>query len=220
MTFYEKTLIILILLISFSISCQTNAENMETNLSVNVIESPKLQPETSSTAKPKLNDGINSKIGNVEIGNNCVRLFIENPSLKIGDEVQIVLTGTYPQKILTAKIIENAECKDDYFGELIGNNPKAELAFYLLMLTDKNANESGFGIGIVNLDERIKTQEGLAVVDLDKDNKKEYFRSCASNEGLHLTVWKGRPLIGKRIWHSYYHFSYDTEPDCKKNDYE
>jgi hypothetical protein len=35
-----------------------------------------------------------------------------------------------------------------------------------------------------------------------------------------LTVWTGKPLIGKRIFHAYYYLRYDTEPTCKKKDYE
>lgn len=36
------------------------------------------------------------------------------------------------------------------------------------------------------------------------------FRSCGSNEGVHLTVWQH----ARRLWHEYYHVPYDTEPTC------
>lgn len=36
------------------------------------------------------------------------------------------------------------------------------------------------------------------------------FHNCASNEGVHLTVWQH----GRRIWHEYYYVPYATEPTC------
>jgi len=50
--------------------------------------------------------------------------------------------------------------------------------------------------------------------DFDNDPRKETFRSCASSEGMHLTVWKGSPLTGLRVWHGYYHLDYSVEPNC------
>ena len=67
---------------------------------------------------------------------------------------------------------------------------------------------------------KVKIANGIASVDLNGDKKDEYFRACTSMEGLHLTVWSGKPLIGKRIWHSYYGVGYDTVPSCKEKDYE
>jgi hypothetical protein len=56
--------------------------------------------------------------------------------------------------------------------------------------------------------------------DLDGDGTLEGFRSCASGEGLHLTVWYGEPLSTARLWHGYYYLGYDTESDCGPQDYE
>ena len=44
-------------------------------------------------------------------------------------------------------------------------------------------------------------------------------RSCASTEGLHLTVWAGQPLRSRRVWHQYYYLRYDVEPTCQPADY-
>ena len=41
------------------------------------------------------------------------------------------------------------------------------------------------------------------------------FRVCTSNEGLHLTVWQGKPITGKRLWHRYFYLGYDVEPSCQ-----
>jgi hypothetical protein len=45
------------------------------------------------------------------------------------------------------------------------------------------------------------------------------FRTCTSIEGLHLTVWLGKPLLGKRLWHEYVYLGFDVEPTCTKDDY-
>jgi hypothetical protein len=55
--------------------------------------------------------------------------------------------------------------------------------------------------------------------DLDGDGKAESFRQCVSSEGVHLTVWSGEPLKGKRIFHAYVPLGYDTEPNCTPADY-
>jgi hypothetical protein len=44
-------------------------------------------------------------------------------------------------------------------------------------------------------------------------------RSCASTEGLHLTIWDGEPLKSRRLWHAYYYLGYDLTPDCQPGDY-
>ncbi len=56
--------------------------------------------------------------------------------------------------------------------------------------------------------------------DIDGDGRPETFRSCASGEGLHMTVWSGEPLASARLWHAYVYLGYDTEPDCTPQDYE
>ena len=45
------------------------------------------------------------------------------------------------------------------------------------------------------------------------------FRSCASEEGIHVTAWQGRPLAAVRRWHAYYYLGYDVEPDCTPADF-
>lgn len=212
----KNILMFLISLMLFSISCQINAESVETNLKEINNELTKINFRISPTSKSETKkQNSNSKIGNAEVGDKCIRFFIENSQLKVGDKVQIVFPEDSPQKISQAEIIETSECKEEPFGELSGNNPEASLTEYLLKLSNKNDMNQGFGIGIVNTSKKIKVINGMATIDINNDKKNEYFRECTSSEGLHMSVWTGRPLKGKRIWHSYYHFDYDTEPNCK-----
>ena len=70
------------------------------------------------------------------------------------------------------------------------------------------------GIAVVNVQSSVRAVRGLASADLNGDGRREYFRMCTSGEGLHLTVWGGRPLRGAREWHRYYYLGYDVVPNC------
>ena len=56
------------------------------------------------------------------------------------------------------------------------------------------------------------------VATLEGIPKPVSFRVCASSEGLHFTVWRGKPLVGMRLWHCYFYLGYDVEPSCKPLD--
>ena len=69
-------------------------------------------------------------------------------------------------------------------------------------------------VGLVGFTGSIKTLDGAVTADLDGDGKVETFRYCASSEGLHFTLWNGRPLEGVRRWHRYLYLGMDTEANC------
>ena len=50
--------------------------------------------------------------------------------------------------------------------------------------------------------------------DIDGDGKPEAVHFCISSEGVHVTVWEGQPLKGKRKWHGYHYLGYDVEANC------
>jgi len=56
--------------------------------------------------------------------------------------------------------------------------------------------------------------DGAIGADLDGDGRREFFRSCTSTEGVHLTVWSGTALTGQRRWHAYHYVGYDMVPSC------
>ena len=41
------------------------------------------------------------------------------------------------------------------------------------------------------------------------------FDECTSQEGVHLSVWVGPPLKGKRVSHKYYYLPFSTEATCQ-----
>jgi hypothetical protein len=52
--------------------------------------------------------------------------------------------------------------------------------------------------------------------DLDQNQSKDTFRACGANDGIHLTVWRGAPLTGTRVWSGYYYEAGNpgTLPTC------
>jgi len=77
----------------------------------------------------------------------------------------------------------------------------------------------GLGIAVIGRPVRLQIRGGVIEGDLDRVPPLESFRACASSEGAHLSVWSGRPLAGRRLWHVYYYLGYDTALDCTPGDY-
>jgi hypothetical protein len=52
--------------------------------------------------------------------------------------------------------------------------------------------------------------------DLDQIHGKNTFRACGANDGIHLTVWRGIPVTGTRVWSGYYYEAGNpgTLPTC------
>lgn len=55
--------------------------------------------------------------------------------------------------------------------------------------------------------------------DLDGDGVAEEFRACTSQEGLHMSIFSGEPLKGRRRWRRYYYLGYDVEASCENRDF-
>jgi len=52
--------------------------------------------------------------------------------------------------------------------------------------------------------------------DLGQNQSQDTFRACGANDGIHLTVWKGIPVTGTRLWSGYYYEAGNpgTLPTC------
>ena len=110
----------------------------------------------------------------------------------------------------------------------------APLALVFIAGSSAPAYDFGSGVGIVDVDaggracldiantrlrigQRRSAARRLVSPDLDGDGRHAYFRSCASAEGLHLTVWSEAPL-GRRRFHAYHDLGYDVDPSCTEAD--
>ena len=91
-------------------------------------------------------------------------------------------------------------------------NPKALLQGQAYRVALRYAITDSDELGIAVLDPTARTEylDGEFVVFTEGARSPLQFRQCASNEGLHLTAWRGN----RRTWHEYYYLGYDLEPTC------
>lgn len=174
----------------------------------------KVGAETAPTTEQLPVDDIDSKIGVVNITEeDGVCLTIKNSGLKEGEEISVIFIDK-PQSIQTAKVQKklSSTCSRS-----IGIGP--DDSFYSLKLSKPPDDLVYIAFGVISSN-KIVINNGMASVDLDGDKKAEYFRKCTATEGVLLTVWTGKPLIGRRIWIRFYYLNYDTEPTCTEKDDE
>jgi len=232
----RSVLLILFVFCSFLASCQTESGIRESELSSNAnfsmptsenaSHNDGLMPSPSTTIIAKRPNDIELKVGIVQVNNDAIIcLRTQNQFLPAKSEVLIVgWPNQIPQKIVkafVAKKLSNS-CVSDDTDAGDSQEDRDKTAYYeLKLVAGGDAFDSiGVGIAVFDISNPIKVSNGHVNIDLNNDGQNEFFRSCASSEGLHLTVWSGKPLIGKRLWHRYYYLRYDTEPSCKEKDYE
>ena len=143
-------------------------------------------------------------------GHTC--LYILDSSLSPGQRVQFV-TATTPQAAGEAEILMKADetCNDSA-------QDKPGVIHYSLKTTQGALRRAAPAFAIANYSRALTPTETGMAADLDGDGKPDSFRSCTSSEGVHLTVWKGKPLEGLRKWHYYYYLGFDVTPDCTEAD--
>ncbi|PSB43303.1 hypothetical protein C7B80_24725 [Cyanosarcina cf. burmensis CCALA 770] len=156
---------------------------------------------------------LDRKLGIVVAKENLVCLIASATSLNIGSQVNLVLLSV-PQKVVSGTVVSvsDRQCSE------ISKPHNVSGKSYRLSLLNNRSHLSVPAIGILTSSNQLH-RVGLKVVgDLDSDGIEESFRSCASFEGLHLTVWSGQALTGTRKWHSYYYLGFDIEPTCTKSE--
>jgi hypothetical protein len=90
----------------------------------------------------------------------------------------------------------------------------ADLKSYEIRTTGGAPLPATPSIAVSGFSGRFQTRGKYVTADINQDGQPEFFRFCASSDGLHLTVWSGKPLRGQRRWHQYYYLGYDVEPNC------
>ena len=132
----------------------------------------------------------------------CLR--IRNPDLQPASNLLLIAPGD-GSKVTSARVERLVTaCPDEL--------PNDELAYYTI--TPQDSLEMNARYFVVP---QSATPAGNAL-DLDQDGVIEQFRACTSAEGVHFTVWSGKPLEGIRRWHYYYYLGYDVEPSCDERD--
>ena len=82
---------------------------------------------------------------------------------------------------------------------------------YRVRPASRGADEApAVGIAVTGGPYRVRTSR--QTIRLFSKNDQITLRRCASDEGLHLTAWRGK----KRIWHEYYYLGYAVESTCSE----
>jgi len=158
---------------------------------------------------------LQSHVGVAEVtanGGGC--LTIKNAGLREKETIHLVSLQE-PQMLMPATNVGNLAqgCTRN-----IGVPRNA--SFYSFRIGNMTADPMALAIAVAGSGSGFTVAGGKVRADLNNDGRLASFRECASQEGLHLTVWGGEPLKSKRLWHEYYYLGYDVEPNCSEKDYE
>jgi hypothetical protein len=161
-----------------------------------------------STATGKTSGTVASRLGVAaqKSGTSC--LYIHNADLARGSPLTLVLLSP-PQSTMKAEVVRPAPPNCSSI-----DTSDADLKSYEIRVTGETPLPATPSIAVSGFSGRFQTRGKDITADINKNGQPEFFRFCASSDGLHLTVWSGKPLRGKRKWHQYYYLGYDVEPNC------
>ena len=150
--------------------------------------------------------------------NEPPKLVIIGPPLARGVSFQVV--SHEDQRVIDAEVVSARQAAAD---EVMAEGASVYTIEFITSYSERISDEEPFlGIAVVGASDGVTTSGGKASAQLPNApaGKRLYFRACTSGEGMHLTVWSGKLLVGKRVWHAYHYLGYDVEPNCKPKDYE
>lgn len=166
-----------------------------------------------------------TRTGIVYLDKDGTPLF-EIPSAKAGEleagaEISVVISAAAgTQRLVQARTAGAAVLVAPGEGRLGRDGENNDTARYKLAIVGDDALPAGaVGLGIVGAADRCGVSDSVVSCDLESGGPPQFFRTCASREGLHFSVWSGKPLDGARRWHAYYYLGYDINPDCTAGDY-
>ena len=153
-----------------------------------------------------------SSIGTAAFSRARLCLAINNPRLVPGGRVNLVVPSI-PQSVTNAEVVRSAP---DACGTPQLRDSGSDL--YELRLLSGTLPSVMPVIAVTNSSYPLQKTGAVISGDLAGNGEREFFRSCNSAEGVHLTVWSGKPFKGKLKWHSYYYLGYDLQPNCTSKD--
>jgi hypothetical protein len=139
-------------------------------------------------------------------------LDIRNGNLAAGLRIQLV-TSSMPQTTAEAEITRKVDA-----GCTVTDQSDPGLHHYEFRLLRGSLPKAAPAFALASFMGTLTVTDAGVTGDLDGDGQPESFRSCTSSEGVHLTVWSGAPLEGRRMWHHYYYLGYDVDASCTDGD--
>jgi hypothetical protein len=141
--------------------------------------------------------------GTVSQGELC--LAIHKPRLTVGTSVVLVwvpIVGERgPSELLLAQTTSKLPntCGRDSAYQFVAYGDSV----YPLKVATGQLDLSAFYFAVLAPREQFHIRGDAVAADLDSAAGATTFRACTSHEGVHLTLWSGEPLKGKRLWHRY-----------------
>lgn len=181
---------------------------------------PPASAAPAAQATPRLFDPKHD-IGVVIAGSECSELLIRNQELKPDDEIQVILVDDVPHKKLLAKVVGPNICPRSpasAIEEVVLDGDDSSPTEYEIRFAENDETESGFAV--ISAKASVEIISGVAQITASNVRTPLIFRVCNGNESYHMTVWEGKPLVGKRVWYSYMSLSYGTVFTCRPDDYK
>lgn len=113
-----------------------------------------------------------------------------------------------PQAVGTARINARAASCETVFSDTTGG------AFYEATILTGSLDEGMPALAVAHVGRQLAVTDSILTADIDGNGRPDSFRFCTSTEGVHLTLWDGAPLRGRREWHRYVYVGYDLDPTC------
>ena len=132
-----------------------------------------------------------SSVGVAVLSGTSVCLAINNSHLSNGSPVSLVVASP-PQSLVQAEVVGPAAetCNTPQLHDS-GSN------IYELRLRSGSLPPVMPVIAVTDSSRPLRETGGIVSGDLGGNGGREFFRLCNSTEGIHLTVWSGKPLTGR-----------------------
>jgi len=138
-------------------------------------------------------------------------LEISNANLGVGQRLQFVTAST-PQTTGELEITRRTQ------NPCTTKEQSKSLNHYEFALVHGSLAKFVPAFALADFHGNLTMSSSGVTADLNRNGQPEFFRSCTSSEGVHLTIWTGKPLVGERRWHAYYYLGYDVDADCSAAD--
>ncbi len=139
---------------------------------------------------------------------------IENSDLKPSTRIDIISFGQtqiHLQARIKAKVKSEINCVP-LLSDRKEVNQTENRSFYILDIPKEH--EEILAIGIINLNSKLKTVNGLIQTDINNNSIKESYSTCSGSEGINFSMSEKQGNKVNTLWESYYYLGYDITPDC------
>jgi hypothetical protein len=168
-----------------------------------------------------------AQYGFVQKADNQVLLQTESTNVNAGTQITVVALGK-TQSFCTAQFVKKLNLMDLGVAQLTRfkispTDSGRGLNIYVIKL-NRPLNNFTYGIAALAPSTCFMTDGAKVAMSLGT-LPPAHFRSCASTQGTHFSVWIGKELTGARIWHYYMALGHDGGGNdksvcrCQEGDY-